>query len=95
MKKLDSVSLILCDSDNEIDAAHCSAWGLTPDNAHNWSDAADPDSEGYWDAWAYVLDNARFVHDGDTYTLYQDGDLWALCVERMSEEEKTNFGFDQ
>jgi hypothetical protein len=55
----------------------------------------DPDHEHYWDAWCQITDHATFTKHGETWTLYQDGDLWALCFERMSAEEKENFGFDQ
>lgn len=51
-----------------------------------------PDAEGYWDTWVSVLDNATAINrNGDTYHLHQTehGDLWALCYERMTDEEKT------
>lgn len=57
---------------------------------------ADPNNEGYWDAWQDILDNA--VHtapDGRRFTLHQDGDLWALCYDTMTAEEKSNFGFEE
>jgi len=56
---------------------------------------AGPEHEQYWDAWDNVLDNAKVVgDDGHTYTLHQDGDLWVICYERMTEQEKRDFGFD-
>jgi hypothetical protein len=85
----------LCDSNNDIDAEHCKAWGLTDDNRDFWSSAAYPESESYWDAWTWICDNAQFTDtDGSVFTLHQDGDLWGLCIERMTREEKENFGFD-
>ena len=85
----------LCDDANEIATEHCAAWGLNADNFGEWLLATEPDSEGYWDAWDWVLTHAKYVDDaGNTYCLHQDGDLWALCVERMTEDEKENFGFD-
>ena len=85
----------LSDDDNKIDIKHCAAWGLTEANRSQWSDALYPDHDNYWDAWQWILDNARFqAGNGDIYTLHQDGDLWALCVERMTAEEKENFGFE-
>lgn len=106
-KKLDAVTLILsdargiyiprdfvCDDAHEI-AEHCAKWGLTAANREHWEDAANPDSEWYWEAWDWILNNARYTdEDGDVYTLHQDGDLWGLCVARMTEEEKQNFGFE-
>lgn len=108
MKKLDAVTLILsdargiyiprdfvCDDNNEIAVEHCAAWGLTEANGDMWKSAADPESEHYWEDWDYILNNARYKDDeGHVYTLYQDGDLWGLCAERMTDEEKDNFGFN-
>jgi hypothetical protein len=55
----------------------------------------NPDNEGYWDAWDDILNNARYTEDGKEYSLYQDGDLWLICYEHMTTEERTNFGFDE
>lgn len=51
----------------------------------------------YWDAWNSVLNTATATINGDTYHLHQSehGDLWALCYDRMSDEEKENFGFEE
>jgi hypothetical protein len=51
-----------------------------------------PQADNYWEAWTDVLDNARMTSHGLDYVLYQDGDLWALCVGRMTKEERRNFG---
>ena len=54
------------------------------------------DTEDYWNAWMRVLDYAWWqAPNGDKYMLHQDGDLWALCYNRMTDEEKSNFGFDE
>lgn len=37
-----------------------------------------PDDEEYWDVWQHVLDNATLRENSVTYTLHQDGDLWAV-----------------
>ncbi len=74
---------------------HCTAWGLTTDNSDWWQDAVSPCSEHYWDCWDWILDNAQYTTpDGDIYRLYQEGDLWGICYEKMTDEEKKNFGFD-
>jgi hypothetical protein len=39
---------------------------------------AGPRSENYWESWNWVLDNVTFVEEGTKYSLYQDGDLWAI-----------------
>jgi hypothetical protein len=49
------------------------------------------DIECYWDAWQAICDNATFTENGNTWRLYQDGDLWAICYEIMSDEERSNF----
>ena len=54
-----------------------------------------PDNEGYWEAWNFVLNNAKHTDkDGNVWQLWQDGDLWAICPDLMTEEEKQNFGWD-
>ena len=56
---------------------------------------SDPDNEFYWDNWNTCLNNAKHTDkDGNKWTLWQDGDLWAICLELMTEEEKANFGFE-
>jgi hypothetical protein len=53
---------------------------------------ADPDNEGYWDAWVSILDSATLtMPEGYTYHLHQDGDLWLYCAELMTDEEYHNF----
>lgn len=50
--------------------------GISDDD---WSAISDPDSEGYWDAWQNVCDNATVKGDnGVTYRLYQEGALWLI-----------------
>jgi hypothetical protein len=53
------------------------------------------DNECYWDVWDCVLNSAHYDYNGKAWTLYQDGDLWAVCLDLMSEEEKSNFGFGE
>lgn len=53
----------------------------------------DPEHEYYWDAWQDILDNATFTENGNTWCLYQDGAVWALCPELMDDEEKQNWGY--
>ena len=55
----------------------------------------NPDNEAYWEAWESILNNAEYKHsDGRIFTLHQDGDLWLICYDNMTEEEKQNFGFE-
>jgi len=40
----------------------------------------NPDHEWYWEAWQNILDNMQIniMGDGIFYSLYQDGDLFAV-----------------
>ena len=54
---------------------------------------SDPESEFYWDTWERVLNNAYYFNaEGNRFTLWQDGDLWAICPELMTELEKYHLG---
>jgi hypothetical protein len=56
---------------------------------------AGPETDGYWEAWDDICGRAKFVMpDGREFNLYQDGDLWLICYAQMSDEEKSNFGFE-
>lgn len=49
----------------------------------------------YWDYWNAVLDRAEWMQDGFKWKLHQDGDLWAICFELMTDDQKQNFGFNE
>lgn len=50
--------------------------------------AAGPDHEHYWDAWDAVLGAATYVDEKcNVWHLSQDGDLWAVCPDLMTDEE--------
>lgn len=56
----------------------------------------DIDNLYYWDTWNDVLTNAKYIDkDGHVWTLWQDGDLWAVCEELLTEEERENFGWNE
>lgn len=82
----------ICDDYNEIALEHCKAWGLNESNIECWQDAANPDSEFYWEAWEWILSNAEYkAGNGDKYRLYQDGDLWgytAFATEPMKHDQR-------
>lgn len=68
-------------------------WGVTDEDRDIL--LAGPDHEWYWETWDDVLGNATYTDDlGFKWTLYQEGDLLALCDALMTLEEKDNFGFD-
>ena len=99
MSKQAAVTLILSDARgiyiprDFVASVDCSAWGISPQDAKTLE---NPENAGYWDSWADVLDNAKYVSgDGDVYRLWQDGDLFIYCFENMTAEEKKNFGFEE
>jgi hypothetical protein len=51
----------------------------------------EPENEDYWECWSSVLERAEFKDkEGNTWRLWQDGDLFAYCEELMSDEEYEN-----
>lgn len=50
-----------------------------------------PDTEFYWDSWENILNNATFTENGHVWRLYHDGDLFLICDDLMTDEEKVNF----
>ena len=77
--------------------------GVTEAESHAWRgiEAKDvetlqkgPEEEWYWEAWDSVLNDAYYVDsNGTRWTLHQNGDLWAVAWDEMTEEEKENFQF--
>lgn len=63
-------------------------------NQDDIADCRDPDNEFYWESWETIVNNAEYHKDGHVWVLHHDGDLWAICYELMTDEEKSNFGFD-
>jgi hypothetical protein len=69
-------------------------------NLHLWQGVDDyvkdaiamGEDEEYWQAWEKVLDNAFFVDEqGKTWTLYQDGDLFAICFDENGPDNLSEF----
>ena len=49
-------------------------------------------SENYWNAWEEVLNSAYYLDDnGNKFVLYQDGDLFGICYEIMTDSERLEF----
>lgn len=56
---------------------------------------SDPTNEWYWDTWETVLNNATYISAcGKKYTLHQDGDLFAICFDLLTETQRIELGFD-
>ena len=58
----------------------------------DWDDVqtvqAGPDHEWYWEAWASIEQSCEMTDDqGIKWTLYQNGDLWAIPSDYEMPEE--------
>lgn len=97
--KLENVSLLLSDARGVyiprdfVEGFDLSKWeGINPRDIEI---CKNPEHECYWDSWSGILDSAAYTApDGRVFCLHQDGDLWALCYESMTAEERDNFGMD-
>ena len=68
-------------------------WHINSKYVHWLSSPAD---ELYFDCWDIVLCNAYLIDEnGNKWQLLQDGDLWAVCYDLMTDDEKINFGFEE
>lgn len=64
-------------------------WNIAPEDEDIL--LSGPDHEQYWETWDHVLATARMISADDSilggeWTLYQDGDLWAVH-ESMDDED--------
>jgi hypothetical protein len=64
------------------------SWSIPADD-NDWNLLLEgPDAEFYWEAWHSILIRAVLKDElGNVWTLHQDGDLWAVCVDLMTDEE--------
>jgi hypothetical protein len=97
---LPAIALLLSDSRGIYIPQHfvkeydLTLWqGISEDDIKTITDG--PNGEFYWEVWDDVLNNATFTENGNTWRLHQDGDLWAYCLELMTDEEKSNFGMNE
>lgn len=102
MSKLQAVEILLDsargryiprDFVEEISVGEEFGWqGITEEHIKTLS---NPDNEGYWEAWNEVLNNATYVSKcGKEYTLHQDGDLFAICFDELTETQLIDLGFE-
>ena len=66
-------------------------WGLSDLTQNDLDQLADPSNEYYWEVWEWVLNNAHSDH-GNGWSLYHDGDLWAVSDDFTMEEWEEHFG---
>ena len=98
MSKFNAVVLLLSDTrgvyipQNFTECCDMDEWHVSEKDVEYLSNI---DNSWYWEAWNDVLEQAYYIDaEGNKFTLYQDGDLWAICFERMTKDEKESFGFD-
>ena len=98
---MQAIHLVLTDSlgiyipQQFIKGHDISQFGLVEDDWDVQTCKEGPDADGYWEAWDSILNKAEFHKDGHKYLLHQDGDLWLICYELMTNEERRNFGFEE
>ncbi len=91
-----SVEILLSDSRGVFIPQHfalfCKNWkGVSAEQFETLERGPEPDNEWYWDTWSEVLDSAYLNLNGKRWTLWQDGDLFAICVETMTDREYEEF----
>ena len=50
------------------------------------------EDDWFWEEWDSVLNNARITHNGKIYHLHQDGDLFAIAWDKLTEDESEALG---
>lgn len=104
-RKPENLELIATDARGIYIPQHvCEACELHPINASDadrlQSAIADcllgpHDNESYWDAWSEVLDLACIRIGRARWRLYQEGDCWAIRMNRAGQREAAKcFGWD-
>ncbi len=69
------------------------AWGVTEEDQKELS---SPDNQYYWETWESVEQYATFTDEhGNKWHLHQDGDLYAVCYELLTDEEKQFIGMEE
>ena len=66
--------------------------GVTTEDLDYLAKDGSIEDDGFWDIWDSVLNNAHITHNGKIYHLSQDGDLFAIAWDNLTEDEKYNFG---
>ena len=95
MKQLQAINLLLSDCrgikipQDFYNGFDLGKWHINETEIQALSECCN---ESYWNCWDYVLDNAYYLDgNGNKFVLYQDGDLFAICYEIMTDSEKLEF----
>ena len=100
MKKLNSIELLLSSNHGQfIPSIFINDFDLTKFNIklsdYDKEALQDVYHEWYWEAWNTIENSAYLLDDnGNKYTLLLSDDLWLVCYELMTDEEKLDF-FDE
>lgn len=75
----------------QLFAEDCEEWGgISAEEKETL--LAGPGAEWYWEAWEDVLNSATYTDaDGNLWRLWQDGDLFAICDELMTDDDYMAF----
>ena len=68
--------------------------GVTAETLDYLAKEESLEDDGFWDAWDSVLNNARITHNGKIYHLHQDGDLFAIDWDNLTDDESEAFGLE-
>jgi len=98
-KTMDAIKLLVSDArgiyipQTFVEKFDVSEWGIPDEDGCLLTVRRGPEveNEGYWEAWDSILDRAEYDQHGFKFRLHQDGDLWAICEELMTDEEYENF----
>jgi len=67
-------------------------WNIKQDDWEYISNIENIEGSEYWDVWSDILSDAAYTDsNGIVWTLHQDGDLFAIAYDEMTEEEQNNF----
>ena len=66
-------------------------WGIDDDTWEYIGNSDNLEDDYYWDEWHNVLNNAECIIKGKHYTLHQDGDLFAIAYDDMTDDERIEF----
>jgi len=94
--KLSNIALLLADNRGTYIPQHfaedfdMAEWHVSDDDAAILR--AGHDGDLYWETWDHVLDTAYFLaDDGRIYSLYQDGALFAIAYDALTDDEYREF----
>lgn len=78
---------------SDVSGFDITRWGLPTDNPNVQSVMDGPDNEWYWEAWHLIEGQAEYTDEhGHKWSLYLNGDLWAIRDDMTGDEWETFAG---